>query len=641
LQRIQILLKSQAISLEESVRSALLDSEPHTDWISIHEFPTRFLERNLEALYARNPHLLEHLSEINLPETVQLRPGGGPLIPCQIRRNYGWTWIHGKDGVAAENRGLIDLALKSYKDPEMDLFCILGFGLGYVASEMLEWFPQKVDPFRHARGMVIFESDPALFLAALTLNDWRGIIERKYVFFCVGDDLKTQWETLCREHLLCSCNKAAFLFGYPVRDAVKKNDYLALAGRVQKTWDEARPLPHQHRSRLLARTHDSKIHKVWTWYNPIERAIPHIASGLMDAMERRGMTCKTLQVESGRYYPPWHKFHDIAGFDPNLIVQLNRPTSLLFPENWAHEIPIPRVVWYVDSPRNFWQKHPAFYFTKHDRVFVWDETYIPFLHECGAEEVHVLPYAADVQPPGEVCERFSCPISFVGQVMDQGDTRMQLTKEERNYLDGIVEEKLSRLEDEFTEILKRNPPPSSVNYEALSEKILVDYYLYVEANSRHRIRVLESLVPYGLRLYGPEAWLTVLPEQSALRDCFCGPVDHRTEFPSLMRSSLINLNIHSLHAVASLNMRDYDVPLQDSFLLTDWVLGADRWFEPERELVFYRSLEDLHARIDEFLSHPEQREPIIQAGKQRVLVDHTYDRRLDDLLDILSRSFAT
>ena len=74
-----------------------------------------------------------------------------------------------------------------------------------------------------------------------------------------------------------------------------------------------------------------------------------------------------------------------------------------------------------------------------------------------------------------------------------------------------------------------------------------------------------------------------------------------------MRSSTINLNIHSLHAIASLNMRDYDVPLQDSFLLTDWVTGADRWFEPEREMVFYRSLEDLHGRIDEFLSHPPEK----------------------------------
>ena len=84
-------------------------------------------------------------------------------------------------------------------------------------------------------------------------------------------------------------------------------------------------------------------------------------------------------------------------------------------------------------------------------------------------------------------------------------------------------------------------------------------------------------------------------------------------------------------------MRDYDVPLQDGFLLTDWVIGADRWFEPEREMMFYRSMEDLHTRIDEFLAHPEKREPIIAAGKKRVLAEHTYDRRLDDLLEILAK----
>ena len=147
--------------------------------------------------------------------------------------------------------------------------------------------------------------------------------------------------------------------------------------------------------------------------------------------------------------------------------------------------------------------------------------------------------------------------------------------------------------------------------------------------------MLETVAHFGLQLCGSEEWLSVLREQSPLRACFRGPIDHRTEFPSLMRSSTINLNIHSIHALASLNMRDYDVPLQDSFLLTDWVIGADRWFVPETELVFYRSLEKLEARVEEFLARPEKREPIIHAGKQRVLADHTYDRRLDRILEII------
>ena len=115
MERIRILLKSQAISLKESVRSALLDSEAKLDRIFIHKYPSRFFERNLEALYVQNPHLSKNLSDF--------RPGGGPLIPCQIRRHYGWTRVPGKDGVAAENRGLIPFV------PKLNLKNLLPHGI--------------------------------------------------------------------------------------------------------------------------------------------------------------------------------------------------------------------------------------------------------------------------------------------------------------------------------------------------------------------------------------------------------------------------------------------------------------------------------------------------------------------------------
>jgi len=46
---------------------------------------------------------------------------------------------------------------------------------------------------------------------------------------------------------------------------------------------------------------------------------------------------------------------------------------------------------------------------------------------------------------------------------------------ERN-LDGIVEEKLSRMSESFSEIMNRCPPPSTVGLDSLSKKIHLDYY---------------------------------------------------------------------------------------------------------------------------------------------------------------------
>ncbi len=608
---------------------------PHcSDWLTVSDVSGSILDRNLEELRTRFPDIFERCINRLEDSAVEVQALGGHLYRCRSGR----TWIHGQDPVAAETRGLVDLAVNAFSNKENDLFCFLGFGLGYVVAEIFERFPKQVGKFEYSRGIVIFERDPALFVAALALFDWRPLLGSGMVFLCVGEDWERQWNNLCCIHRLTSCNKPALLFGYPVRDPSEKDRYVALAGEIQRQWNQAKQTPYDHHRKLRQRSYGPDAEpckKVWTWYNPAERAIPHILSGLLDAIQERGMTGRMLPIQSDAYYPPWFQFHDLAAFDPDLIVQINLPSSVLFPEKWAHEIPLPRLVWYVDSPINFWHDHPEFYFTDHDHVCVWDETYVPFLQKCGAKAVHVLPYAADIQPPGEPLEQYRTPLSFVGQVKDQSALKSTLTAEERAYLDGIVEEKLSCMKETFEEILRRCPPPSSVGMDRLREKIHVDYYLYVEANARHRIRVLESLSPFGLSLYGSEEWLSVLPEKSPLRTSFCGPLDHRTEFPSLMRSSTINLNIHSIHALASLNMRDYDVPLQDSFLLTDWVTDADRWFEPTTEMVFYHSLEDLRAKVEEFLAYPEKREPIIRAGKERVLADHTYAKRLDQILKIV------
>jgi spore maturation protein CgeB len=97
------------------------------------------------------------------------------------------------------------------------------------------------------------------------------------------------------------------------------------------------------------------------------------------------------------------------------------------------------------------------------------------------------------------------------------------------------------------------------------------------------------------------------------------------------------LNIHSLHALNSLNQRDFNCPLLGGFLLTDWVDGADAFFEPDREMAFYYDLDDLEEKIRFYLDHPEARNEIIQRGRERVLREHIYAKRVPRVLDILKK----
>ncbi|MGC9330140.1 MAG: glycosyltransferase family protein, partial [Candidatus Hinthialibacter sp.] len=167
----------------------------------------------------------------------------------------------------------------------------------------------------------------------------------------------------------------------------------------------------------------------------------------------------------------------------------------------------------------------------------------------------------------------------------------------------------------------------------------VAHYLYWEANNRLRLRTLESLKDYNLRIYGNEDW-PILLRGSPLARCFCGPIDPATELPSLFAAAKINLNIHSIQCRGSLNQRDFNAPMAGGFLLSDWVPAAGRFFSPGVEAVYWSGEDDLRRKIDYYLQRPEERQTIARRGRRRILRDHSYARRVEEALQLLCKAGA-
>jgi len=566
---------------------------------------TPHLDRNLSVLRKRRPDLADLLERADAAKVCPVSETG------PFRR-------------AMEN------LLRSGK---AEVIYVSGVGQGDIAAEVFERTREGFGPEKTPIGLVFLEHRPEMFRAMLSLNDRTQLLESKRTFFCVGEDLDRQCREIQTKYRLCACPHPGHFQGRCLNA-----DEVGIYQVALRDLDESRArFQHRFQAQLAElqqkfRSRPAQIRKIWSSVGLADRAVQHIIRGLMEALQRKGFEIRILEIDPEEYQPPWYCLMDICEYQPDLIVQANFPSSLLFPRELALHLAIPRVVWYVDSPRNFWQQQPSFFFTTHDHVFVWDEAYLDFLRSLGAERVEVLPYAADIQAPLEPEDRFRSPLSFVGQVVDQSEVRKRLSPPEREFLDRLIELRLQDTAADVPDLLARIRREQRQILSSFSTQIHLPSFLYAAANARHRIRVLESVVQYGLKLYGPESWLTVMDEDSPLRGCFCGPVDHRTEFPAVIRSSTINLNIHSLHALGSMNMRDFDVPLQDGFLLTDWVSGADRFFVPDVEMVFWKGCDDLKRKIEWYLAHPDERAAIIAHGKARVLKDHTYDARAGDLL---------
>jgi spore maturation protein CgeB len=77
--------------------------------------------------------------------------------------------------------------------------------------------------------------------------------------------------------------------------------------------------------------------------------------------------------------------------------------------------------------------------------------------------------------------------------------------------------------------------------------------------------------------------------------------------------------------------RTFEVPGSGGFLLTDQVAHLEDYFELDRELGVFDSTDDLVERIGWWLEHPDERSAAAEAGYRRVLAEHTYDHRFEEI----------
>jgi len=602
-------------------------------FISCEELGSFFFERNLEVLEKRWPEQAASIRQADVREIV-LIPNGGPNYRCRI----GDTWIHGPDETSREIESLrkpVDRALAS---PDTDLLYLHGIGLGYLAGEIFRETAPSGDPHQIPIGLVLLEHRVELLKAMLLLNDWTPLLCSRRVFLCVGGDLLGQCRRIREQSLLDASLRPAHL---PCRRLPPEEAqvYRQITLDIERSTRTYHTIRQREETQLRERHREPPrtIRKVWTWVGIRDRAVQYPIRGLMNALERKGVEIRILEVDPESYRPPRYNFMDLRSFDPDLVIQANLPSSLLFPPEFARNLPIPRVIWYLDNPQNFWHQRPGYFFTDHDHVFVWDESYKGFPKACGATNVEILSLATNPQSPVEPQEKFACTLSFVGQVIDQRHVWDRLLPDETGVMENLVRLYMQNPRADIRSLTAALSSQESALIQKITARFRLPllYFLYGAANTKRRVALLEAVAQYGLKLYGPEAWLRVTREDSPLRKCFCGLIDYRTEFPILSRSSTINLNIRSLQSLRSLNMRDYDVPLQGGFLLSEWVDGADAFFLPDREMVFWRGIDDLKKKIEFYLEHPEERKQIIREGRERVLRDHTYDARAEQLIETL------
>ncbi|GAB6036084.1 glycosyltransferase [Fundidesulfovibrio butyratiphilus] len=117
------------------------------------------------------------------------------------------------------------------------------------------------------------------------------------------------------------------------------------------------------------------------------------------------------------------------------------------------------------------------------------------------------------------------------------------------------------------------------------------------------------------------------------------------EAVKIFGATAVNLNLHSSVSVKDLvsrgdfvNPRTFELAMCGAFQLVDERTLLPELFAPD-ELATFRTVEELKAAIVHFLAHPQERQAFADRARARALRDHTYQARMQTLLDFVADRF--
>ncbi|VAX28799.1 CgeB family protein, partial [hydrothermal vent metagenome] len=335
----------------------------------------------------------------------------------------------------------------------------------------------------------------------------------------------------------------------------------------------------------------------------------------------------------------------IYEFKPDFILTINHLgldedgvlTSLL------ESLEIPLASWYVDSPnlivRSF-DRNVSPYVS----LFLWDRGYIKDMEDVGFESVTYLPLATDdavfmPEKNRRSSAHYQCDVSFVGNSM-VGPALESLEKIPGK-LAPLVENMallLSSTRMPFDAVLANLDTKDLGLLDTMSAQERLDFEAAIlwRATLIYRLSCIKALKDFHPRIRGDEAWKKLLGNGYT----FGLPLNYYKELPAFYNACKINFNATSLQMLNAVNQRVFDVPACGAFLLTDHQDTIEELFDVGKEIVTYRSRDEIPELVGFYLRNPKEREIIARRGRERILKEHTYRHRLGTIIQNMKNRYG-
>jgi spore maturation protein CgeB len=113
------------------------------------------------------------------------------------------------------------------------------------------------------------------------------------------------------------------------------------------------------------------------------------------------------------------------------------------------------------------------------------------------------------------------------------------------------------------------------------------------------------------------------------------------EMYKIMRESFISVNFANCRGGNQIKARTFEIPGSGGFLLTEYTPGLEMFYEIGKEIDVFHDTKELVEKINFYLRNPELRDAIAIKGFERTIRDHSYEKRVEDILNFAIQSKAT
>lgn len=318
----------------------------------------------------------------------------------------------------------------------------------------------------------------------------------------------------------------------------------------------------------------------------------------------------------------------------------------VFAAEMTHDLEIKYVVWSMDSPAFPTYAEQAGYDNCY--LFYFDRREYEKRKAEGCSNVYHQPLAGDAIWGGEVVvtdddlKQYACDMSFVGGMYTQNIYDLMIDKfsaEYQNEFTRLIEQaaflwdgqdRLVMPSQLVNEVWRRCPEVFDDPFEMTAEYFLRTLMMGRKLTNVERTLMVELLAErFDIHLYTrdteevPEG-VKRFPE-----------VDGSWEAFKVFYTSKINLNITLRSILSGVPARVFDVMSVGGFVLSNWQEEIPELFVEDKEIVTYKTPEELIDKADYYLKHEKQRVRIAMNGYRKVKECYTYDKQLRKILDIV------